>query len=122
MSLLGFRRCVTNSLRGVLSRSKRGAVAVEPYYTELGLKAKLAGETDFATRSYGRAHKHYSEALCEAKLDELSHPVRRAHAILRCNRALCSLQMRRFAAALEDAREAVPFRAGHGGIHLSSNV
>lgn len=73
--------------------SKRGGGAVEAYFTELGLAAKQAGEAEFKRRAYGRAHRHYSEALCEAKLDEGSHPVRRAHAMLRCNRALCCLQM-----------------------------
>ena len=94
--------------------SKRGSTAVEPFFTELGLAAKQAGEAEFARRAYGRAHRHYSEALCEAKLDEMSHPVRRAHAMLRCNRALCSLLMRRFEAAREDAREAVKLDATWG--------
>ncbi|KAH8049740.1 hypothetical protein JL721_11623 [Aureococcus anophagefferens] len=94
--------------------SKRGSTAVEPFFTELGLAAKGAGEAEFARRAYGRAHRHYSEALCEAKLDEMSHPVRRAHAMLLCNRALCSLLMRRFEAAREDAREAVKLDATWG--------
>ncbi|KAH8097149.1 hypothetical protein JL720_27 [Aureococcus anophagefferens] len=61
--------------------SKRGSTAVEPFFTELGLAAKGAGEAEAGAPR--RAHRHYSEALCEAKLDEMSHPVRRAHAMLR---------------------------------------